>query len=118
MAEEKDGYILDVIANLQKSLTSESKSNEYLRGELKTLERIIEKQTEIIKQCDINTENLNAKNAELRVKKHDMEGELSKLKEMNKELLENITILRQALKTENEAYNALAAKSNDEFPLQ
>jgi uncharacterized coiled-coil protein SlyX len=93
MAEEKDGYILDVIANLQKSLTSESKSNEYLRGELETKERVIEKQTEIIRQCDINTENLNAKNAELRVKKHDMEGEL---KFLNNQIAEkNIQIAEQ-----------------------
>ena len=65
MTQENYGYIIDVIADLQKRLASETASNKYLRGELATKEMIIEKQREILEQCDINTEKLNAKIAEL-----------------------------------------------------
>jgi predicted RNase H-like nuclease (RuvC/YqgF family) len=101
MAEEKDGYILDVIANLQKSLTSESKSNYYLRREIEKYEETI---TSLKFRLDMADNEIAEKTKEV--------GELSKLKEMNKELLENITILRQALQNKTEAYDFLAAKIN------
>jgi chromosome segregation ATPase len=36
MTTENQGYIIDVIADLQKRLASETASNKYLRGELET----------------------------------------------------------------------------------
>lgn len=74
MTQENYGYIIDVIADLQKRLASETASNKYLRGELETKEMVIEKQKEILQQCDINTEKLNAKIAELETKIEFMKG--------------------------------------------
>ena len=43
MTTENYGYIIDVIADLQKRLASETSSNKYLRGELETKEKTIDK---------------------------------------------------------------------------
>ena len=66
MTTENYGYIIDVIADIQKRLASETASNKYLRGELETKEKTIEQLNEISRQSYINTENLNAKIADLK----------------------------------------------------
>jgi regulator of replication initiation timing len=106
MAEEKDGYILDVIANLQKDVASVKSSNEYLRN---SVSKLMDENVFIKKEND--------KQAKLILEQEEKLKEIPKLKEMNKELLENITILRQALQNKIEAQDALATKCNDEFPL-
>lgn len=110
MTTENQGYIIDVIADLQKRLASETASNKYLRGELETNERIIEKQREILKQSDINAEILNAKNADLRTKIADYDEVLESQNHQIAEQKETIETLRESVKIGNENYNTLDEK--------
>jgi chromosome segregation ATPase len=66
MTTENQGYIIDVIADLQKRLASEASSNEYLRSSNKELVEKINSLNEVSRQSYINTENLNAKIADLK----------------------------------------------------
>jgi chromosome segregation ATPase len=97
MTTENQGYIIDVIADLQKRLASETASNKYLRGELETKERFINNLSEILKQSDINIENLNAKIAELRTKIVDYEDAIEYLEKQIAEQKETIETLQNSV---------------------
>lgn len=107
MTTENQGYIIDVIADLQKRLASETASNKYLRGELETKEKTIDKLNEILKQCDINTENLNVKIADLEAKEIETGNILEYLNNQIAEQKETIETLRESVKIGNENYNTL-----------
>jgi chromosome segregation ATPase len=112
MTTENYGYIIDVIADLQKRLASETASNKYLRGELETNERIIEKQREILKQCDFNTENLNAKIAQLQAEINAFDDTFSSQNNQIAEQKETIETLQSTIKSMDMEYNRLVEKYN------
>jgi uncharacterized coiled-coil protein SlyX len=99
MTTENQGYIIDVIADLQRRLASETASNKYLRGELETKERFINKLSEILKQSDINTENLNAKIADLEVKETETGNILEFLNNQIAEQKETIETLQKTVQS-------------------
>ena len=99
MTTENQGYIIDVIADLQRRLASETASNKYLRGELGIKERFINKLSEILKQSDINTENLNAKIADLEAEKTETGNILEFLNNQIAEQKETIETLQRAVQT-------------------
>ena len=99
MTTENQGYIIDVIADLQKRLASETASNKYLRGELETNERIIEKQREILKQCDFNAENLNAKIAQLQAEINAFDDTFSNQNHQIAEQKETIETLQKTVQS-------------------
>ena len=109
MAEEKDGYILDVIANLQKSLTNAQSGKDYFREVNEGLRKDIEEWEQTMTAFSTNLHEAT----QTILEQEEKLKEIPKLKEMNKELLENITILRQALQNKIEAQDALAAKCNE-----
>jgi chromosome segregation ATPase len=110
MTTENQGYIIDVIADLQKRLASETASNKYLRGELETKERFINKLSEILKKSDINTENLNAKIAQLQAEISAFDDTFSSQNNQITEQKETIETLRESVKIGNENYNTLQEK--------
>jgi chromosome segregation ATPase len=113
MTTENQGYIIDVIADLQKRLASETASNKYLRGELETNQRIIEKQREILKQCDFNTENLNAKIAQLQAERRKFDEVLESLNNQIAEQKETIETLQSSLKNLDAEYISLKFDFNN-----
>ena len=112
MTTENYGYIIDVIADLQKRLASETASNKYLRGELETKERFINKLSEILKQSDINTENLNAKIADLEAEKTETGNILEFLNNQIAEQKETIETLQSSIKSMDMEYGKLVEKYN------
>jgi chromosome segregation ATPase len=113
MTTENQGYIIEVIADLQKRLASETASNKYLRGELETNQRIIEKQREILKQCDFNTENLNAKIAQLQAERRKFDEVLESLNNQIAEQKETIETLQSSLKSYDAEYISLKFDFNE-----
>jgi chromosome segregation ATPase len=112
MTTENQGYIIDVIADLQKRLASETASNKYLRGELETKERFINKLSEILKQSDINIENLNAKIADLKAEKTETGNILEYLNNQIAEQKETIETLQSSIKSMDMEYGKLVEKYN------
>jgi chromosome segregation ATPase len=112
MTTENQGYIIDVIADLQKRLASETASNKYLRGELETKEMTLEKLREILKQCDFNTDNLNAKIADLEANKIETGHLLEYLNNQIAEQKETIETLQSSIKSMDMEYGKLVEKYN------
>jgi chromosome segregation ATPase len=109
MTTENYGYIIDVIADLQKRLASETASNRYLRGELEMTGEHVSKLNDILNQRAINIENLNAKIADLEAEKIETGHLLEFLNNQIAEQKETIETLRESVKIGNENYNTLEA---------
>jgi chromosome segregation ATPase len=112
MTTENYGYIIDVIADLQKRLASETASNKYLRGELETKEKTIDKLNDILKKCDNNTENLNYIIADLEANKIETGHLLEYLNNQIAEQKETIETLQSTIKFLDLEYGKLVEKYN------
>jgi uncharacterized coiled-coil protein SlyX len=99
MTQENQGYIIDVIADLQKRLASETASNKYLRGELEMTGEHVSKLNDILKQRAINIENLNAKIADLEAKKTETGNILEFLNNQIAEQKETIETLQKSVQS-------------------
>ena len=92
MTTENQGYIIDVIADLQKRLVSETASNKYLRGELITKAN----------EFNVLVEDYNKKNlliAELEAKETETGNILEFLNNQIAEQKETIETLQKAVQT-------------------
>jgi chromosome segregation ATPase len=112
MTTENYGYIIDVIADLQKRLASDTASNKYLRGELETKEKTIDKLNDILKQCDFNTDNLNAKIAQLEAERRKFDDILESQNNQIAEQKETIETLQSTIKSMDLEYGKLVEKYN------
>jgi uncharacterized coiled-coil protein SlyX len=112
MTTENQGYIIDVIADLQKRLASEASSNEYLRSSNKELVEQINSLNEVSRQSYINTENLNAKIADLEANKIETGHLLEYLNHQIAEQKETIETLQSTVKSMDMEYNRLVEKYN------
>jgi uncharacterized coiled-coil protein SlyX len=99
MTTENQGYIIDVIADLQKRLASEASSNEYLRNSNKELVEQINILNEVSRQSYINTENLNAKIADLESNKIETGHLLEFLNNQIAEQKETIETLQKSVQS-------------------
>ena len=112
MITGNEGYIIDVIADLQKRLASETASNKYLRGELEMTHEHVAKLNDILKQCDFNAENLNAKIAQLQAEINAFDDAFSYQNHIIAEQKETIETLQSSVKSMDLEYKTLAAEYN------
>jgi chromosome segregation ATPase len=106
MTTENQGYIIEVIADLQKRLASESSSNEYLRNSNK----------ELVEQINI----LNDRVTELEVEKTETDNLLkfsnSQISDLNNQIAEQketIETLQSSLKNLDAEYISLKFDFNE-----
>lgn len=99
MTTENQGYIIDVIADLQKRLASEVSSNEYLRNSNKELVEQINSLNEVSRQSYVNTENLNAKIAQLQAEINAFDDTFSSLNHQIAEQKETIETLQKTVQS-------------------
>jgi chromosome segregation ATPase len=105
MTTENQGYIIDVIADLQKRLASETASNKYLRGELETKKN----------EFNVLVEDYNKKNlliAELEAKITTSGDVIDYQNSQIAEQKETIETLQSTIKSMDMEYGKLVEKYN------
>lgn len=99
MTTENQGYIIDVIADLQKRLASETASNKYLRGELITKANEFNVLVEDYNKKNLLIAELKAKEIELATIIDSLNKEVVHLDSTIAEQKETIETLQRAVQT-------------------
>jgi len=110
MTTENQGYIIDVIADLQKRLVSETASNKYLRGELITKAN----------EFNVLVQDYNKKNiliAELEAKEIELVAIIDSLNEEIVHLDSTITEQKETIETLQKAVQSMGSLTVQGFAL-